>query len=72
MKDTKTTIAGIIGAILVAGETLLPYFEGEGEISWFQVISAVVILIGGYVAKDKDSEANTINPNPKPPRPPQD
>jgi len=72
MKDLKTTIAGVIGAIIVAGETLLPYFEGEGEISWAQVIAAVVILVGGYFAKDKDSdnaEASTINPDPKPPRP---
>ena len=59
MKNWKTTIIGLIGAIVIA---LQPIISGDG-FSWkadgSKVIMAIVVAALGFVAKDYDVTGGT-------------
>lgn len=50
MKSWKTTLAGAVGAAAIT----LHDIYATGEVSWQSAITAVVMAVVGYLAKDKN------------------
>jgi len=50
MKNWKTTLAGILTALVIALQPLVTI----GEFKWYNVLLACTVAILGFVAKDFD------------------
>lgn len=68
MKNYKTTLAGLIGAICIALEPVVQKIITGGTIDWSgetkNIIGAVVVAALGYFAKDHDVTGGTRPQNP--------
>jgi len=73
MKDLKTTLAGLVPGLLLAGDALIQAYAAgqfEGKTGKQLLIAAALFLIGWY-ATDKKKPNNEVQNiiSPKPPRP---
>jgi len=71
MKDLKTTLAGLIPGLLLAGNALIEayttgYFDGK---TGKQLLMAAGLFLIGWYAKDKTKADVQGIISPKPPRP---
>ena len=55
LTNWKTTMAGLLGAVLIA---LPPVLQG-GHPSWQQAAAAALVAAAGWVAKDSDVTGGT-------------
>lgn len=56
MKNWKTTLIGLAGAVYLTLEPLLT----TGEVNWRMITLGVIVGILGYLAKDKNVTGGTI------------
>jgi hypothetical protein len=64
MKNWKTTLTGLVGAIAL---TLVDYFQNGGKLDPHQIVLPITIAVLGFVAKDLNVTGGTVSNIPNDP-----
>lgn len=57
-KSWKTTLTGLVGAIWLLAEPIVKKGDFNIKIDWPQLVGAILVGMGGFLAKDHDVTGN--------------